>query len=141
MLIDYLTLNYLCAYFWIAIWLPYQLFIHACSEANFRKKYFSANIFLTSSFLVWSVRTYLASSPDTCPTSIKSCFLFQAVAHHFLFSFFLVILCGFLMVSREFSTFHVIFCILLSHYRYFYCSFYSVISFNAFEILGLLILE
>jgi hypothetical protein len=45
------------------------------------------------------------------------------------------------MVSREFSTFHVIFCILLSHYRYFYCSFYSVISFNAFEILGLLILE
>jgi hypothetical protein len=43
MLIDYLTLNYIFAYFWIAIWLFYQLFIHACSEAKFRKNYFFAN--------------------------------------------------------------------------------------------------
>jgi hypothetical protein len=41
-----LTLNYILSYFWNAIWLFYQLFIHACSEANVRKKkihYFSAS--------------------------------------------------------------------------------------------------
>jgi len=33
-----LTLNYILVYFWNAIWLLYQLFMHACSEANVRKK-------------------------------------------------------------------------------------------------------
>jgi hypothetical protein len=42
-LIEYLTLNYIFTYFWIAIWLSYQLLIHVCSEANFRKNYFFAN--------------------------------------------------------------------------------------------------
>jgi len=42
-LIEYLTLIYIFAYFCNTIWLPYQLIIYACSEANFREKYFSAN--------------------------------------------------------------------------------------------------
>jgi len=33
-----LTLNYILVYFWNAIWLFYQLFIHACSEAKVSKK-------------------------------------------------------------------------------------------------------
>jgi hypothetical protein len=35
-----LTLNYILVYFWNAIWLFYQLFIHACTDANIRKKKF-----------------------------------------------------------------------------------------------------
>jgi hypothetical protein len=35
-----LTLNYILIYFWNAIWLFYQLFIHACFEPNVRKKKF-----------------------------------------------------------------------------------------------------
>jgi hypothetical protein len=49
-LIEYLTLIYIFAYFCNAIWLFYQLIIHACSEANFRKKYFSANFSPASDF-------------------------------------------------------------------------------------------
>jgi hypothetical protein len=41
-LIELLTLNYISAYFWNAIWLLYQLIIHACSEANFRENNFTA---------------------------------------------------------------------------------------------------
>jgi hypothetical protein len=43
MLIEFLTLNYILAYFWNAIWLLYQLIIHACFEAIFRKKIYSTN--------------------------------------------------------------------------------------------------
>jgi hypothetical protein len=50
MLIEYLTLIYIFAYFCNAIWLFYQLIIHACSEANFWEKYFSANFSLVSDF-------------------------------------------------------------------------------------------
>jgi hypothetical protein len=39
-LIEFLNLNYIFAYFWFAIWLSYQLFIHACSKANFRENYY-----------------------------------------------------------------------------------------------------
>jgi hypothetical protein len=48
--IEYLTLIYIFAYFCNAIWLFYQLIIHACSEANFREKYFSANFSPVSDF-------------------------------------------------------------------------------------------
>jgi hypothetical protein len=47
-----LTLNYILVYFWNAIWLFYQLFIHACSEANVRK--FFLHIFLC--FSAFSVK-------------------------------------------------------------------------------------
>jgi hypothetical protein len=43
-LIEYLTLNYVFPYLWNVIWLLYQLIIHACSEAIFREKYFSADL-------------------------------------------------------------------------------------------------
>jgi hypothetical protein len=49
-LIEYLTLIYIFAYFCYAIWLFYQLIIHVCSEANFREKYFSANFSPVSDF-------------------------------------------------------------------------------------------
>jgi len=45
-LIENLTLNYIFAYFWIAIWLSYQLFMHTYSEANFREKIIFLQIFL-----------------------------------------------------------------------------------------------
>jgi len=45
MLIDYLTLNYMFAYFWFVIWLCYQFLIHSCSEDIFRKHYFSETLF------------------------------------------------------------------------------------------------
>jgi hypothetical protein len=49
-LIEYLTVNYIFAYFWIAIWLSYQLIIPACSEAIFRENYCFANFPLVSNF-------------------------------------------------------------------------------------------
>jgi hypothetical protein len=49
-LIEYLTLIYIFAYFCNAIWLFYQLIIHACFEANFWEKYFSANFSPVSDF-------------------------------------------------------------------------------------------
>jgi len=49
-LIKYLTLIYISAYFCNAIWLFYQLIIHACSEANFREKIFFANFPQVSDF-------------------------------------------------------------------------------------------
>jgi hypothetical protein len=49
-LIEYLTLIYIFACFCNAILLFYQLIIHACSEANFGEKYFSANFSSASDF-------------------------------------------------------------------------------------------
>jgi len=59
-----LTLNYILVYFWNAIWLFYQLFIHAYSEANVRKKnfYIFPSVF---HLLVWSVRTDMFLLPDS----------------------------------------------------------------------------
>jgi hypothetical protein len=58
-LIEYLALIYIFAYFCNAIWLLYQLIIHACSEANFWEKYFFAYFPQVSDFQVWSIRTDL----------------------------------------------------------------------------------
>jgi hypothetical protein len=91
-LIEYLTLSYIVAYFWCVIWLFYQLFIHACSEANFRENYFSTNFSLFSAFqceasrrmrscqlLVWQVDhpNALITRPDVILTSsyLSLCFL------------------------------------------------------------------
>jgi hypothetical protein len=49
-LIEYLTLIYIFAYFCNTIQLLYQLIIYAYSEANFREKYFSANFYPVSDF-------------------------------------------------------------------------------------------
>jgi hypothetical protein len=58
-LIEYLTLIYIFAYFCNVIWLLYQLIIHACSEANFWEKYFSPHFPQVSDFQVLSIRTDL----------------------------------------------------------------------------------
>jgi hypothetical protein len=59
-LIEYLTLIYIFAYFCNAIWLLYQLIIHACSEANFWEEiFFFAYFPQVSDFQVWSIRTDL----------------------------------------------------------------------------------
>jgi hypothetical protein len=58
-LIEYLTLIYIFAYFCNAIWLLYQLIIHTCSEANFWEKYVSAYFPQVSDFQVWRNRTDL----------------------------------------------------------------------------------
>jgi hypothetical protein len=64
-LIEYLTLNYIFAYCLNAIWLLYQLIIHACSEAISGKIFFSK---FSSSlrFSVWSIRMVLLLGPNTC---------------------------------------------------------------------------
>jgi hypothetical protein len=49
-LIKFFTLNYIFAYFWNAIWLLYQLIIHAYFEDNFMEQYFSANFPSVSDF-------------------------------------------------------------------------------------------
>jgi hypothetical protein len=49
-----LTLSYILVYFWNAIWLFYQLFIHACSKANVREIFFFLHISLC--FLASSVK-------------------------------------------------------------------------------------
>jgi len=58
-----LTLNYILVHFWNAIWVFYQLFIHACSEANVRKKKFYIFLYVFQ-LLVWSVRTDMFLRPD-----------------------------------------------------------------------------
>jgi len=52
-----LTLNYILVYIWNAIWLFYQLFIHACSEANVRNIFFVCIFSSVFLLLVWSIRT------------------------------------------------------------------------------------
>jgi hypothetical protein len=101
-----LTLNYILVYFWNAIWLFYQLFIHASSEANVRKFLFC--IFpSTFQLLVWSVRTDMLH-PDVlgsvdlisnsmpsgrvCTTSKRELFAFSA-KHTLLFAYSIMLCC------------------------------------------------
>jgi hypothetical protein len=96
-----LTLNYILVYFWNAIWLCYQLFIHACSETNVRKFLFCIFPF-TFQLLVWSVRTDMFLCPDVlcfvdllsnsmtsgrvCTTSGRELFAFSAKHTHYFLS-------------------------------------------------------
>jgi len=69
-LIEYLTFNYIFAYFWNAIWLLYKLIIHAYFEANFRENIFSANFPLVSIFQCeTSGRTYSCAWTHVSQTS------------------------------------------------------------------------
>jgi hypothetical protein len=74
-LIEYLTLIYILAYFCNAIWLFYQLIIHACFEANFWEKYFFCKFFSSFIFSVWSVRTdlFLCSDEHSLAVRCPSC--------------------------------------------------------------------
>jgi hypothetical protein len=120
-LIEYLTLNYIFVYFWNAIWLFYQLIIHACSEAIFRENIFSANFPPVSDFLcevygrtyscvrtrgVLPIANLVVHRPDECvprPDVFFSGILFAAyfLCHSHcttLFSYF----CHVLSFSRRF---------------------------------------
>jgi hypothetical protein len=44
-----LTLKYILVYFWNAIWLFYQLFIHACSKAKVRKFFLHISLCFSAS--------------------------------------------------------------------------------------------
>lgn len=70
-LIEYLTLIYIFAYFCNAIWLFYQLIIHAGSKADNRK-----NIFLQFflQFLLFSVKrpNGLSLRPDGCGSGVQT---------------------------------------------------------------------
>jgi hypothetical protein len=106
-----LTLNYILVYFWNAIWLFYQLFIHACSEAKVKKNknfYIFPSIF---QLLVWSVRTNMFLRPDglgsidllfdsmpsgqVCTTSGRELFAFSAKHILLLFACFIMSCCVF----------------------------------------------
>jgi len=132
-LIEYLTLNYNFAYFRNVIYLLYQLFIHACCEANFREECFFANFPPISNFqyevsgwtyfCVWTrVAQTFGRLSDTSrharscrvltwqwpsgriPYNFKSAF--SSLALHLSFcSLFLVILCVRLMLFHKFSSF------------------------------------
>jgi hypothetical protein len=114
------SLNYILVYFWNAIWQFYQLFIHACSEANVRKFLFCI---FSSAFqlLMWSVRTDMFLHPDVlgsvdllsnsmssgqvCTTSGRELFAFSTKHTHTTFVLvYHVLLCVFsLGLSREFG--------------------------------------
>jgi len=147
MLIDYLTLNYIFAYSWIAMWLSHQLFIHACSEANFRPNIF-LQIFLW--FLAFqceaSKRTWLAvrtqaallianlavdrpdelvTRPDAILTGIFRRFLSQPTTplhfYWFIMSccvFFLRISPEILAFSAHLFSFHDILCVFLCSFKF-----------------------
>jgi hypothetical protein len=130
MFIKYLTLNYIFAYFLIAIWLSYQLFTYACSKANFRKEKknsckFSFVFFFqceTSRRTCSLVRTCAALSindlavccPDKWVTRLNaSPLLSQPAAHHyFFFLIYHVMLCAF---SRGFLPIFLHFLHISSH--------------------------
>jgi hypothetical protein len=125
MLIEYLTFNYIFAYVWIAIWLSYQLFIHACSEANFRKRYFFCKFFLYFHLPVWNVRTDLLLSSNACGSidlwfgslssgwvctlfgrKLFAFFAFRIELHVFFYSFLFLSCCVFLsQISPEILAF------------------------------------
>jgi hypothetical protein len=92
-LIEYLTLIYIFAYFCNAIWLLYQLLIHACFEANFWEKYFSVYFPQVSDFQVWSVRMDLFLRPDKL--SLKTCVSFSAIHTSLHFYWFIMSCCVF----------------------------------------------
>jgi hypothetical protein len=147
-LIEYLTLNYIFAYFWIAIWLSYQLFIHACFEANFRKNIFLQIFLWFSAFQceesgwTWlTVRTQtalpianlavdrldeLVTRPDAILTGIFHRFLSQPATHHCIF---IDLSCHVMCFSREFLprflafsthlfSFHDILCVFLCSFKF-----------------------
>jgi hypothetical protein len=140
-LIEYVTLNYLFAYFWIAISLSYQLFIHVCSEANFNENYFSVNF---SSFFtfqcetsrhtcswVWmlvalSIYDLTVCHPDEyVPRSDASPLLSLPFAQHCIFLLFLSC-CVFLSwispkilaFSEHLFSFHDILCVFLCSFKF-----------------------
>jgi hypothetical protein len=106
-----LTLNYILVYFWNAIWLLYQLFIHACSEANIREIIF-LHISLCSSassvkrpdeHVLASGRAWLCRSliwQHTIRTSMyhirKQAFCFFCQTQTLLFVCSIMLLCVFL---------------------------------------------
>jgi len=63
-LIKYLTLNYIFANFWNAIWLLYQLLYMRVLKLTLGKIIFLPKFSLIFSILVWSVRMDLAYSPN-----------------------------------------------------------------------------
>jgi hypothetical protein len=94
-------------YFWNAIWLFYQLFIHVCSEANVREIFFCIFPYVFQ-LLVWSVRTDMFLLPNTfgsidllsdsmpsgwvCTTSERELFSFSA-KQTLLFWCFIMLCC------------------------------------------------
>jgi hypothetical protein len=140
----FLTLNYILVYFWNVIWLFYQLFIHACSEANVKKFLFC--IFPpTFQLLMWRVRTDMFLRPDVlgsvdllsdsmsservCTTSGRELFPFSA-KHTLLF--ICSIMCVFCVFSlglilRFWYSLHI-----FSHSQVFPLTFLFLLSFGSF---------
>jgi hypothetical protein len=145
-----LTLNYILVYFWNAIWLFYQLFTHACSEANVRKFLFC--IFPSAfQLLVWSVRKDMFLRPDAlgsvdllsdsmssgrvCTTSGCELFAFSAKHTHththtllFACSIMLCCVCFLSNWSRDFG----ILCTSFLIPRHFLLTFLILLSFGSF---------
>jgi hypothetical protein len=140
---------YLCI-FWNAIWLPYQLFIHACSEANFKENIF-LQIFLC--FLAFqceaSRRTWLivwrqaalpianlvvyyldklVTRPDVILTVIFLPLSFSASSTQLHFYWFIMSCCVFfsrisndiLAFSAHLFSFHDILCVFLYSFKFLY---------------------
>jgi hypothetical protein len=112
-----LSINCIFTYFWIAIWLSYQRFIHACSEANFRKNCFSTNFSSVFSFqsemsrqtYSW-VRTLTSLSiydlavyrlDEYVPRLEASLLLYLPFTQYCIFVLIFVMLCVFLRISLE----------------------------------------
>jgi len=138
-----LTLNYILVYFWNAIWLFYQLFIHACSEANVRKFLFCISLYFSASsvkrpdgHVLTSGRARLCRSliwQHAVRTSIyhvrMRAFCFLCQTHTTFCLFYHVVLCVFSLglIPSFWYSLHI-----FSHSQVFPLTFLILLSFGSF---------
>jgi hypothetical protein len=140
-----LTLNYILVYFWNAIWLFYQLFIHACSEANVKKKKFlhislcfsASSVKRLDGYVLASGRTRLCRSliwQHAVRTSMyhvqSQAFCFLCQTHTITFClFYHVVLCVFslILIPRFWHSLHI-----FSHSQVFPLTFLILLIFGSF---------
>jgi hypothetical protein len=143
-LILLLTLNCVLVYFWNAIWLFYQLFIHVCSEANVRKKIsayfppffsFYCEASKRTCSCVWtcsalSISYLTACRPDKyVPRSDVSFLFFLPNTHTTFCLFYNVMLCVFSLglIPRFWHSLHI-----FSHSQVFPLTFLILLRFGSF---------
>jgi hypothetical protein len=147
-----LTLNYIWVYFWNAIWLFYQLYIHACSEANVKNFFFLriSLCFLASSVKRLDGHVLASGRARLCRSLIWQhavwtsmfhvltrgfCFPCQTHTLHF-FLFYHVVLCVFSLglILRFWHSLHI-----SSHSMVFNVSSFVLLKFCAFKNIGIFI--
>jgi len=120
-----LTLKYILVYFWNAIWLFYQLFIHACSKAKVRKFFLHISLCFSASSVKRPDGHVLASGHTRlCQSHIwqhairtsmyhvrMRAFCFLCQTHTLICMFYHVVLCVFSLelIPRFWHSLHIFF--------------------------------